>query len=470
MGHGRDGGPLESPLAIRVSPSSLARPGHSTPGSDRRDPDGPCSSSLASAGVVRRAVTSRGGPPQRAAPLENPAETAASRSVSPGSRGVQTSRLATIEQSLRTKGFSKHTAFRVARATRDSTSNLYQAKWAQFCSWCRGRTVNPLRATLPLIADFFVHLREQRQMSSSAIKGYRSALAPVFLHRGLDISSDPALSALFRNFDQEVVRPVVRTPKWDVNIVLQSLLKAPYEPMATCSLRSLTLKTVFLLALASSKRVSELHGLSYLVSWSGGGKKATLSLSPEFVAKTQKPGDPATAYGPVHIPALSSQVGPGEPDALLCPLRALQAYLTRTAASRPSCHRLFVSTVAVLNHKLVSKNTISFWIKSVIRHAYDSVSDPDIQLWKASAHEVRAIATSLRFRQNSSIAEVMSAASWRSRSTFAAFYLRDIDLSFLDSSTLGPVVAAQAVVGTAAPSSESSHRPKKSRGGAKSRK
>ena len=307
-------------------------------------------------------------------------------------------------------------------------------------------------------------------MSSSAIKGYRSALAPVFLHRGLDISSDQALSALFRNFDQEVVRPVVRTPKWDVNVVLQSLLKSPYEPMASCSLRSLSLKTVFLLALASAKRVSELHGLSYLVSWSRGGQLATLSLVEEFVAKTQKPGDPATAYGPVRIPGLSGQVGPGEPDALLCPLRALQAYLTRTAASRPSCHRLFVSTVAVNSHKLISKNTISFWIRSVIRHAYESVSDPDLQLWKASAHEVRAIATSLRFKQNTSIAEVMLAASWRSRSTFASFYLRDIDQAFLDPKSIGPVVAAQAVVGPAAPSGESSHRPKKSKGGAKSRK
>ena len=141
-------------------------------------------------------------------------------------------------------------------------------------------------------------------MSSSAIKGYRSALAPVFLHRGLDISSDPALSALFRNFDQEVVKPVVRRPKWDINVVLSSLMKRPYEPLATCSLRSLTLKTVFLLALASAKRVSELHGLSYVVSWARDNTSAVLSLTPDFVAKTQVPGDPSTAYDPITIPSL----------------------------------------------------------------------------------------------------------------------------------------------------------------------
>ena len=308
-------------------------------------------------------------------------------------------------------------------------------------------------------------------MSSSAIKGYRSALAPVFLHRGLDISSDPALAALFRNFDQEICRPLVPTPKWDVNVVLQSLLGPPYEPLSTSSLRHLTMKTAFLLALASAKRVSELHGLSYVVSWSRDHSSAVLVLTPEFVAKTQKPGDPLTAYGPITIPALSSTVGPGEPDVLLCPLRTLSEYLSRTAASRPACHRLFVSSAAVTHHRMVSRNTISFWIRAVIRQAYQSVSETDQTLWKISAHEVRAVATSLLFKHNASLRDVMSAASWRSRSTFVAFYLRDLGHRFLDLHSLGPVVAAQAVVQpvhqTPAPSGESSSRSsRKKKGGA----
>ena len=59
---------------------------------------------------------------------------------------------------------------------------------------------------------------------------------------------------------------------------------------------------------------------------------------------------------------------------------------------------------------------------------------------------MRAIATSLLFKHNSSLKDVMSAASWRSRSTFVAFYLRDLGHRFMDISTLGPVIAAQMLV------------------------
>ena len=51
------------------------------------------------------------------------------------------------------------------------------------------------------------------------------------------------------------------------------------------------MKTSFLLALASARRVSELHGLSAEVRHSKGWSSMTFSLAPDFLAKTQLPGD-----------------------------------------------------------------------------------------------------------------------------------------------------------------------------------
>ena len=230
--------------------------------------------------------------------------------------------------------------------------------------------------------------------------------------------------------------------------------------MSSCSLRNLTLKTAFLLLLASAKRVSELHGISYDVLWALDGSSATLSLSPDFVAKTQIPGDPSSAYKPFVIPALASSVGHDEPDRLLCPLRALKCYLQRTVSSRPKCSRLFVSSASTLKHKQVTKNTISLWIRSVIKAAYSSVSQEDLSLWKITAHEVRAIATSILFRQNQSLKQVMSAASWKSNSTFVSFYLRDLNHKSLDLSSIGPIVAAQAIVNPQASTSSDPQDPR----------
>src|SRR5207253_7364748 len=86
-----------------------------------------------------------------------------------------------------------------------------------------------------------------------------------FLHHGLqigfnsvlkisghyDVVSNFRLPNLIRNFGLE--RPLTPSffPKWDLAMVLRSLLEAPYEPMASATLGILTQKTMFLVALAS---------------------------------------------------------------------------------------------------------------------------------------------------------------------------------------------------------------------------
>ena len=46
-------------------------------------------------------------------------------------------------------------------------------------------------------------------------------------------------------------------PQWDLGTVLEALSKPPYEPLREAFLHHLTLKTVFLLAMASTGRISE---------------------------------------------------------------------------------------------------------------------------------------------------------------------------------------------------------------------
>ena len=47
--------------------------------------------------------------------------------------------------------------------------------------------------------------------------------------------------------------------KWNFSVVLNELTKAPFEPMKDTDLKHLTLKTAFLLALASGKHRIEIH-------------------------------------------------------------------------------------------------------------------------------------------------------------------------------------------------------------------
>ena len=62
------------------------------------------------------------------------------------------------------------------------------------------------------------------------------------------------------------------------------------------------------------------------------------------------------------------------------------------------------------------------------------------------AHDVRGLATSIAFKSNISIANILEAATWKSSSTFAEFYFKDIAFSSKGWKALGPFVAAGSVV------------------------
>ena len=285
-----------------------------------------------------------------------------------------------------------------------------------------------------------MHLRRDKGLSVSAVKGYRSALNQVFALRGKDLSACRVLNMLIRSFVVSCPPVEVRPPAWDLSVVLRSLRKAPYEPMSSASERFVGQKALFLLALASSKRVGELHGLSFRVSHTEGWKEVSLSFVPGFVAKTQDPSVHDPRFESFTIPALPRG---SDPEArLLCPVRALRRYLERTAEHRPALARLFLSTGE--SKKEVSKSSISYWIRQVISRAYALAGEPAPP--HPRARETRGLGPSLLVKRNYDVAAVLKAGTWKRHSTFSRFYLRDLASRSLDVYHLGPVVAAQEVL------------------------
>ena len=156
----------------------------------------------------------------------------------------------------------------------ESTARLYQSQWLSFCGWCRGRGVTPIDATIPII-------------------GYCAIINSVFTLKGIDLANSKELSMLFRSFAKSCSPQDLHPPAWDVALVLQSLTNQPYEPIREAEERFLAHKTLFLIALASAKRVGELHALSYRVSHSEGWREVSFSFVPGFVAKTPKTSLPS---------------------------------------------------------------------------------------------------------------------------------------------------------------------------------
>ena len=288
------------------------------------------SSLMAEAAMVSGAVVvssggASGSPPQSESP------TAASvQDDALTSRDPPPSRVEAISGGLAQAGFSEDVSARIARSIRSSSSAVYQSRWKIFCDWCVGREIDPIKASVQLIADFLLFLFEVRNLAPGTIAGYRTAIASVLSHHGrADVGTASSLSALIRGFGLD--RPRVRqlAPQWNLALVLESLTRAPYEPLGSASLKFLTFKAVFLIALASGRRRSEIHALSSHPSclrWSRNYAAVTLLTDPAFMAKNQVPGFKPE---PIKIPSLAEAVAE-EKDRLLCPCRALRFYIDKT--------------------------------------------------------------------------------------------------------------------------------------------
>ena len=142
---------------------------------------------------------------------------------------------------------------------RGSTRSVYEAKWAIFTKWCITNKVDFRAPPVKSVADFLMYLFQDRKYQPSTIDGYRSAIADKLGNKPISISKDENLTHLLDSFHRDRPKGQRGVPSWNLSLVLRQLTKAPYEPIKEASLRHLTFKTVFLLALGSGKRRSEIH-------------------------------------------------------------------------------------------------------------------------------------------------------------------------------------------------------------------
>ena len=218
-------------------------------------------------------------------------------------------------------------------------------------------------------------------------------------------------------------------PAWDLVKVLNFLRGLTFELLPSRPLQVMTMKVLFLLSLATTKRVGELQAISFCVAFQG--HDLSLSNLPEFVSKTESEQNPIPRSFLVR--SLSQFVGDLPEDRLLCPVRAVCIYLDLTSSISPRPLSLFV--LPWVPSCSLSKNALSFFLCQVI-------VDADALGLVPRAHSVRGVVTSAAFLRNWSVSRVLEAATWRSNPVFASFYFRDLTYSLDGCSSLGPFVAA----------------------------
>ena len=258
-----------------------------------------------------------------------------------------------------------------------------------------------------------------------------------------ELSSHFVLHDFLRSFRLKRPLPSSRVPLWNLLLVLCFLRGPPFEPLSSCSLRDLTQKVLFLVSLATARRVVELQAVSRDVSLSG--SDLYLSYFPEFRATTESSANPLPRSFCVR--SLSDFVGDLPGELLLCPVRALRLYISRVSSVSPRPRTLFVSPRSP--SQSLSKNALSFFLRDVTSRAYSSPSSSSFPSSSTSAfraHSVRGVAASWAFSRNAPLSFILAAATWSSSSVFTSFYLKDVQFSSSHGFGLGPLVAAGNVI------------------------
>ena len=240
--------------------------------------------------------------------------------------------------------------------------------------------------------DFFMYLYQDLNRHPSTIDGYRTAIVDTWGPTAHHIAHNADLHRLLSSFHRDRPKSSRNLPKWNLSVVLNELTKAPFEPMKDTDLKHLTLKTAFLLALASGKRHSEIHAwVANNVSNLGQWEKVALFPSSDFIAKNQLAREGSQSVSLVTIPALTTIVDRQfKEDRTLCPVRALRYYLDRTKDLRGSRSLLFISFKKGHTSDM-RPATLSSWLKQTILLCYKQADQQALDLVQVKAHDIRAI-------------------------------------------------------------------------------
>ena len=322
--------------------------------------------------------------------------------------------MAAINRQFQERGFSEKTRELFRASWRKGTQRDYNAKYKRFCGWCSAREISPDHATLIDISQFLTDLYHSG-LQYRTIAGYRSVLSNILpAVDGFKIGQHPDILRLIKGIFH--CRPPSKRliPEWDLEKVLKALQKKPFEPLNKASLKMITFKTVFLIAITTFRRCSDLQSL-HLGEDSVTIQKAGITFKRHGLSKQDRQGHTDLK---IYIPAFPE-------NKYLDPKRSLYYYLKQTEVFRKQGDgsdqtKVFLSLTEP--HHPVSSQTISSWIRQTIKLTIGK---------QVKGHSTRAVGPSYALMKGASLEAILTAADWSRKSTFCRFYLRDIPCEVL---------------------------------------
>ena len=321
---------------------------------------------------------------------------------------------------LLAEGFSDKTADTILASKSKNTMAQYKSGWSHFSEWCGRKDIDPYTSTITMILNYFQDCFDQG-LQFNTVKSRQSAIAANHAKFPFkcSLASHPAVKKFLKGAAMKYASVRTRVPAWDLPIVLKALKVSPFEPMETIDIKFVTLKTAFLLAIVSARRLGELQAFDVRPQFSSISQESVvLKPNAHFIPKvpTTQSMENVLELAPFGV---SNRGHPQGTAKALCLCRALSIYVDRTKDNRKS-DQLFVSFKPGCEGKKVSKNTLASWIKKVVHQAY-SLQDLEPPVG-VKAHGTRAQSVSWADMKGITIMDICRMAGWKKADTFMNHY------------------------------------------------
>ena len=288
---------------------------------------------------------------------------------------------------LLAEGLSHETAQTCLAAKSTSTRKTYVS------GWCAEQDADPYSASLQLILNFLQSLFN-RGLAYDTVKSRASAIASEHL--------------VYKE----------RLGRFDT-LVLEALAKPPFEPLEDVSLKLLTLKTAFLVAMASASKTSELKAFDrrpLLCTISA--RDVVLQVDQSFRPKVVRKDNLARAMD--FAPLVPEGDPPNPALQAVCVVSAIKQYIEVTnPVLQENCTQFFVTFQKGCQGRPASPVTIAHWLKAFIQEAYEHSQLP---LPAVRAHSTRKLSTSWAELKHISIRDICQQANWASSNVFVKHY------------------------------------------------
>jgi hypothetical protein len=196
--------------------------------------------------------------------------------------------MAAFKTILTASGISEEIAQFLSASWRRSTAGQYRSVWKSWSEWCQERGVDPARLSLNTLLEYLYYLYMVKNRAWSTVGVHRSAISsllqPLEAH---PLGEHPIVARFMRALFLK--RPPATQPRWtwDLATVLNCI--RDWGLPQDLSLRRLTWKMAFLVAVFSARRMADLFLLRVTPKFLQRSAGSAV-FQPEFGAKQDRPG------------------------------------------------------------------------------------------------------------------------------------------------------------------------------------